>query len=73
MHRLFHRKNDLSPNENNDTANNYNKRPYSRHKSSSHVEPTATKMIFKPKDSTRIIRIRLVFIRISKTMNFLFN
>jgi hypothetical protein len=64
MHKIFQQKS----NENNDMGSNYHKRSNSRSKSSSHVVPSPIPILDK-NDNTRMVRIRLVFIRIGKKID----
>ena len=66
-------KNALHPTDNPDMGTTHHKRLYSRNKSSSHVVSSSKiKSIDKQNKNTRIIRIRLVFIRIGKIIKFFF-
>jgi hypothetical protein len=67
-------KNASRPAENSDMGTTYHKRLYSRNKSSSHVVPSSMiKDIQKQNKNTRIVRIRLVFIRIGKIIKKILN
>jgi hypothetical protein len=63
MRRFFPSQNSLQPNE---MGDNHRKRSYSRNKSSSIVVPSPTIDVIKHTSNTRIVRVRLIFIRIGK-------
>jgi hypothetical protein len=77
MNRFFPLKKNLNSTESNDTGSTHHKRLYSRNKSSSHVVPHPVENLTKKKSNTRVVRVRLVFIRIGKgnlpffTINYL--
>ncbi len=63
MRRFFPSQNSLQPNE---MGDNHRKRSYSRNKSSSIVVPSTPIDILRHTGNTRIVRVRLIFIRIGK-------
>jgi hypothetical protein len=70
MRRFFPSQNSIQPNE---MGDNHRKRSYSRKKSLSLVVPSPPIDVLRHPTNTRIVRVRLVFIRIGKRTDiFLF-